>query len=359
MSSMNKTNIHVTCGGAKFLALRETSNKRSLARMAALLLLVCETFSISGCIGLTGAAKPASSTSTPAAASISVSPAAVNFGSVSVGGTVSQSVTVSNPGGSPLTVTQASTSASGFTITGATFPMTVAAGKQSLLTIMFSPKATGAVTGSVSVMSDASSAPSTVSISGTGVASSALLNSSASSLSFGNVTTGTTSVVQSVTLSNAGNSNVTISAVSISNSKFTASGVSAGTILSPGQHAVLNVTFSPSAAGALTGTITVSSNATNSPSTISFSGTGVTSVAHSVSLAWTADTTTVAGYNVYRSSVSGGPYTKLNSSAVTAAQYTDSTVQGGQTDYYVVTAVSSTGAESADSAQVTAVIPAP
>ena len=354
---MDKTIIRESCGGADALALRGISIKRSPARLAALLLLLCATLSISGCIGLTGASKPAGSTPAPTAASISVSPASVNFGSVAVGGTVSQSVTVSNPGGAALTVTQATTTANGFSIAGATLPMTVAAGKQSTFTIVFAPKAAGAVSGSVSVMSNASSAPSAVSVSGAGVSAATLLNSSASSLNFGNVTVGS-SGVQSVTLSNAGNSNVTISGVSLAGTKLSVSGVSSGLILSPGQNAVLNVTFSPSAAGALTGSVTVTSNASNSPLVLSLSGAGVAAaVAHSVSLAWTADSTPVAGYNVHRSTVSGGPYTKVNGSPATAAQYTDSTVQAGLTYFYVVTAVSSTGAESLDSAQVSALIP--
>jgi fibronectin type 3 domain-containing protein len=67
----------------------------------------------------------------------------------------------------------------------------------------------------------------------------------------------------------------------------------------------------------------------------------------------------VAGYNVYRSSVSGGPYTKLNATPVTALTYTDSTVSAGATYYYVVTDVASDGTESVFSNQATAVVPTP
>jgi fibronectin type 3 domain-containing protein len=120
------------------------------------------------------------------------------------------------------------------------------------------------------------------------------------------------------------------------------------------------VTFGPIAAGSLSGSITVVSNASNSPSVITLSGAGIAAAGpHSVSLGWTADTTPVAGYNVHRSSVSGGPYTTLNATPIVGAQYTDSSVQGGQTYFYVVTAVSSAGAESLDSAQVSAAIPTP
>jgi fibronectin type 3 domain-containing protein len=79
--------------------------------------------------------------------------------------------------------------------------------------------------------------------------------------------------------------------------------------------------------------------------------------AHSAALSWTASTSTVSGYNVYRGTVSGGPYTLINPSLVTGLSYTDTTVQNGLTYYYVTTAVDSSGVQSVDSNQVTAVIP--
>jgi hypothetical protein len=79
--------------------------------------------------------------------------------------------------------------------------------------------------------------------------------------------------------------------------------------------------------------------------------------AHSAALSWTASTSTVSGYNVYRGTVNGGPYTLINLSLVTGPSYTDTTVQSGVTYYYVTTAVDSSGVESVDSNQVTAVIP--
>jgi fibronectin type 3 domain-containing protein len=76
-----------------------------------------------------------------------------------------------------------------------------------------------------------------------------------------------------------------------------------------------------------------------------------------VALTWSASTSTVSGYNVYRGTVSGGPYTKINPSLVTVLSYTDSTVQSGTTYYYVTTAVDSSGNESVYSNEVTAPIP--
>jgi fibronectin type 3 domain-containing protein len=65
----------------------------------------------------------------------------------------------------------------------------------------------------------------------------------------------------------------------------------------------------------------------------------------------------VAGYRVYRGTVSGGPYTLLNGSLVTVATYTDTTVVSGQTYYYVTTAVDSSSNESVYSNEISATIP--
>jgi fibronectin type 3 domain-containing protein len=67
----------------------------------------------------------------------------------------------------------------------------------------------------------------------------------------------------------------------------------------------------------------------------------------------------VVGYYVYRGTVNGGPYSKLNSTPAPSTNYTDATVQSGVTYYYVVTAVDGSGMESAYSNQSTAVIPTP
>jgi fibronectin type 3 domain-containing protein len=82
-------------------------------------------------------------------------------------------------------------------------------------------------------------------------------------------------------------------------------------------------------------------------------------VQHSASLSWTGSKTTgVVGYNVYRGTASGGPYAQVGSLDA-GLTYMDSAVSAGQTYYYVVTAVDSTGAESVFSNQAQAVVPSP
>ena len=183
-----------------------------------------------------------------------------------------------------------------------------------------------------------------------------ILNPNLTTLNFSSVNIGSNSVLP-VIFTNGGNSNVTISNVSVTGAGYSASGISSGQILTPGQTATLNVTFAPSATGLIPGSVTVTSNATNSPANITLSGTGVQPTSHSVTLTWTASTSTVSGYNAYRSTVSGGPYTKLNSTPTTAITYVDSTVQAAQTYFYVVTSVDSGGVESADSTEVSATVP--
>jgi fibronectin type 3 domain-containing protein len=119
------------------------------------------------------------------------------------------------------------------------------------------------------------------------------------------------------------------------------------------------VKFAPTASGAVIGNLTLTSNASNSPMVIALNGTGAT-VAHSVALNWVASASTgVTGYNVYRGTQTGGPYSKVTATPVATTSYTDSTVTAGATYFYVVTAVDSAGNESAFSSEVSATIPTP
>lgn len=80
---------------------------------------------------------------------------------------------------------------------------------------------------------------------------------------------------------------------------------------------------------------------------------------HTVSVAWTASKSSIAGYNVYRGSTSGGPYAKINSALVTGTSFSDNNVQAGHTYFYVTTAVNSSNVESAYSNQAEAIVPSP
>jgi hypothetical protein len=182
------------------------------------------------------------------------------------------------------------------------------------------------------------------------------LTPSATSLTFSNVIIGG-NLVKGITLTNSGSVNITVSTVTITGAGFTASGVSNGQIITPGQIVTLNVTYTPSGTASVPGNVTVASNASNSPNSITLTGNGA--FPHSAALSWTASTSTVVGYNVYRGTVSGGPYTLVSSSTVAGTQFTDSTVLAGQTYFFVVTAVASGNVESVNSNEVSGTIPTP
>jgi len=259
-------------------------------------------------------------------------------------------LTLTNTSRSATTIVSASLSLSVFTVSGLSLPMTLSPGQIVDISITFVPLAPQIYSDTLVVARDFGS-PTYVSLSGTGIAP-LPLDSTSPALSFGNVVIAS-SVSQSVTLTNAGNSDIAISNVIVSGPGFTVNGVSAGLILAAGQAATLTVTFDPPASGSVTGSVTVASNATNSPSVTAISGTGI----HSVSLSWTPSTSVVIGYNSYSGTVSGGPYGKLNASPEAPTSYTDNSVDSGLTYYYVITAVDSNGREGPFSQEVSATVP--
>lgn len=157
----------------------------------------------------------------------------------------------------------------------------------------------------------------------------------------------------------AGSTDITVSSAAWTGAGYSVSGITFPVTVAAGKSVPFTVTFTPQAAGNASGSVTFYSDATNSPGAEALSGVGTQASQHSVALSWDASSSQVAGYNVYRGSTSGGPYTKINSGLETATNYTDSAVQSGQTYYYVTTAVSSQGIESSYSNQAQAVIPSP
>jgi hypothetical protein len=287
---------------------------------------------------------------------LNITPATIGFGNVVAGSTNSQTVQISNTGNANLTISQANVIGSDFSTSGLSVPLVLSAGQGKTFNVQFAPQATGNVSGSISLVSDAPSSPNAVALSGNGIAATFTLSLSSSNLSFGNVNT-SSATSQNVTITNTGNSKVTISQINVSGSGFSLSGAGTPVTLSPSQSLTVTVQFSPLVVGSTNGSLTIASNASGSPASVSLSGTGVQQVQHSVALNWNASTSTVSGYNVYRSAISGSGYAKMNTSLVGSLNYTDSTVQSAQTYYYVTTAVDARGAESIYSNEAGAIIP--
>jgi hypothetical protein len=152
----------------------------------------------------------------------------------------------------------------------------VAAGSCSI-TVRFAPTSAGAKTASVVITHNSNNvagSSTTVTLTGTGTTVGSLPRlSMAASVSFGTQRLNNAKTV-SVQLSNQGPGVLQLGTVTTSGAAFTVSRGDCGATIAAGRNCKLSVTFRPTAAGAITGTLTVNSNAVNSPTTATLTGTG-------------------------------------------------------------------------------------
>lgn len=188
--------------------------------------------------------------------------------------------------------------------------------------------------------------------------SSTTLKATPASLSFGSQVLNSSTTL-TVRITNTSSSAVTISQDPISGAGFTV-GVTTPLTLGASSSVNVPIVFNPGAPGAVNGSLGLVSNGTTALS-IPLTGTGFAAVAHSVGVSWLASSSTpLQGYNVYRGTTSGGPYSKISSTlSPTTLAFTDSSPISGKQYFYVVTAVNSSGAESVASSEVAVTIPIP
>jgi hypothetical protein len=294
---------------------------------------------------------------TATSSTLSATPASVSFGNVVVGSDTTQTVRLQNIGTSQVTISSVTPSVAGVAISGISLPANLAAGASATLTAAYKPAAAGSVAGKITVTSNAVGSPTIIDLSATAASATIQLTPSATNLSFGNVTVGSSGTNQ-LTVKSTGNTNASISKVAITGTGFVLASSAASVILDPSQSQAYTVNFDPKATGSVSGTLTITSNAANSPMKISLSGAGAAAAAqHTVALTWERSSSTVTGYFVYRSSKPSGPYAQLNSTPESNPSYSDGTVSNGQVYYYYVTAVNSSNIQSADSNQVSVTVP--
>ena len=219
-------------------------------------------------------------TSQPA---VTLSASAINFFTPQLVGSPSspQSVTLTNNGTTTLTFPGTGISVGGpnagdFKVTN-TCGTSVAAKGNCTITVTFTPTAAGTRTASISIQESADPSPLLIPLTGTGIQP--LVSASVSSLVFAAQTVGTTSAPQTVTLTNPGSSQLNISSISVEGeaTDFPLTNL-CGVSLQPNQSCTISVEFEPTAAGTLSATLRIVTNATNvanGPLLISLSGTGV------------------------------------------------------------------------------------
>ena len=215
---------------------------------------------------------------TPAAVSLSATSLA--FGSVTVKTeSVYQGVTLTNTGGSPLTISSIAltgTNAAQFTISSNYCPASLAAGANCIIHLHFYPQVTGAASAALTFADSATGSPQSVALTGTALTPAAV-SLSATSLAFGGVTVKTESVYQGVTLTNTGGSPLSISSVALTGAnkaQFLISSNYCPPSLAAGANCVIHLHFYPQVTGAAVAALTITDNATGSPQSVTLTGTG-------------------------------------------------------------------------------------
>jgi hypothetical protein len=216
------------------------------------------------------------------APAVSLSTTSVGFGSVTLGLTATQTVTLTNSGNAALTVGALSSSQSAFTASS-NCPASLAAGANCALSLSFTPALAGSYSGTVTLQTNASNSPHTIAVSGTGRRPPAQLGwqGGLSTLSFADTTVGQAAAGQTLTLVNTGNASATLTAVLLAGTQaadFTLSGSCAsGVSLAPGATCTVTVGFQPTASGARTASLQLTTSDATNPPNVSLTGTGVAS----------------------------------------------------------------------------------
>ena len=209
--------------------------------------------------------------SAAAVASLSASPASLSFGERAIGTTSpAQSVTLANTGGATATIAS-------LTVTG-DYAQTnncasVPPDGSCTITVTFTPTAAGSRPGSIVVAGDASNAPLTIALTGSGAPpAEPVIELSVTSLSYGNTLVGAATGAQVVTVRNAGGAPLAISSLDLRGEFSVANGCT--TPIAPGDTCRLDVGFRPIIPGSRLGRLDVLSNASNGTKGVDLAGTG-------------------------------------------------------------------------------------
>ena len=141
-------------------------NRRAPLGLIALILASLAVLSLSGCIGLTGAGSPrsGSNSNSTAAGTLTASATSLNFGNVVAGSSSPQTLTLTNTGTATVMISQATVAGAGFSVVGAISSVAIPAGSNHAFQVEFAPKVSGSISGSLSIVSDATNSPIGISL---------------------------------------------------------------------------------------------------------------------------------------------------------------------------------------------------
>jgi hypothetical protein len=205
------------------------------------------------------------------APSVCLDTTSIGLGNVPAKTSSSKTVNVTNCGNAPLTV--ASALATDPSVVASDDCTDVAPGSACAITLTFTPPDTSAVSGSISIADNAAVSPQTVSFGGQG--SGPHIVAQPTALSFGHLLVGTQSPNLGLFVTNAGTAAAAISKISVSGAGYSIAGNNCPGTLTPQQFCGLQISFSPVAAGAQSGSLTISSNDPVNPTlTVALNGAG-------------------------------------------------------------------------------------
>lgn len=197
-------------------------------------------------IGLFVAASPAQ---------VTVSPSSLSFANTYIGlATTTKNFTLKNTGTTSATINSVTSSCIEFKLGFGAAPATLAPGKTTSYSIYFAPDAAQTFNCSYTI-SVAGANDLTVSVSGTGLQSNAIVSASPSSLSFPNQAVGTVSAAQTITISNTGTAAVRLSGITIVPPTFSYSSSSLPITINPNSSTTIKVGYTPAYVTSETGAI--------------------------------------------------------------------------------------------------------
>ncbi len=203
-------------------------------------------------------------------------PSPLAFGNVATGSVATLSVAIENPAGAQsVTISEVAISGDGFALASPpSLPTTLAGGQNLTLSATFTPSATGNSTGTIAVTSTAINSNLAIPLTGAGVAP-GQLSATPTAVDFGSVGIGSIGTA-SLQLNNIGGQDVNVSQLNLTGSGFAiASAPTLPFVVAAGQSAIIGVSFTPQAAGAASGSLSVVSDASNSPLALPLTGVGL------------------------------------------------------------------------------------
>ncbi|HXH48546.1 MAG TPA: alpha/beta fold hydrolase [Terriglobia bacterium] len=254
-------------------------------------------------------------------------PTSITFAEQAVGtASAPESITLTNVGDASLSISGISLtgadptdfSSSADTCSGAT----ITPNGSCTVSVTFTPSAIGTRTASLAITDNASTSPETVSLTGTGAG--AVVTLSPLTLPFGDQIENTPSASKQVTLTNTGNASLTITGVTIS-ANFSQTN-NCGSNLAANSGCTIDVTFTPTTTGSLTGTLSVADNATDSPQTVSLTGTGITGTGGITTVTYSPTTLNFTSQPV--DSTSSGQVVTLTNTGSNPLTFTGFSIQG-------------------------------